>query len=506
MRSLRSHAKGGPQTLQLDHLNPLTPNAGEVVIQVEACGVNFPDLLIIQDQYQFKPERPFAPGGEVAGVIIKTGEGVKHLKTGMRVLAMSGWGGFSEQVQVDARRVFPIPDQMDSITAATTLYTYGTALHALKDRAQVQTGETVLVLGAAGGVGLAAVELASVMGAEVVAAASSEVKLELCREKGAKHTINYNTEDLRAVLKEKFGSRGIDVVVDPVGGSYAEPALRSMGWNGRYLVVGFAAGDIPRLPFNLPLLKGCSVMGVFWGSFAERYPNQNLQNLMQLLQWMGSGAIRQHIHRKYTLEEAALALEDMSDRKIRGKAVVVMQEVDQVIKRKVDKQRVTTGEKASSGPKENVKRLQLKTIEDAKPHLGKTIGPTEWMTVTQEMINHFADATGDHQWMHVDEARAAKELPEGRCLAHGYFSLSLISKMVYELVMLEDVRLSLNYGTNKVRFPASVYSGDRLRMSAILEKLESRADGGTQITFSCTMVIEGKEKPACVAEVMSVVY
>jgi len=475
------------------------------VVAVDACGVNFPDLLIIQDQYQFKPERPFAPGGEVAGTVLEAGEGVGHLKPGTRVLALCGWGGFADQAVVAANRVFPIPDQLDSVTAATTLYTYGTALHALQDRAALQEKEKVLVLGAAGGVGLAAVELATVMGATVIAAASTDEKLAVCREKGATHTINYTEENLRERMKEIVGKKGVDVVVDPVGGPFAEAALRSMAWEGRYLVIGFAAGDIPQLPFNLPLLKGCSVTGVFWGSFAEKNPGQNLQNLMQLMQWMQSGKIRQKIHGQYTLEEAPQALQDMAERKVQGKAVVVMRQPDQAIP-----DASTTSKEEPAPRPENATTpegpLQLHSIDDAKAYLGKSIGTTDWMTITQEMINHFADATGDHQWIHVDEDRAARELPEGRCLAHGYMSLSMISKNVYELINLENVRLSFNYGTNRVRFPQAVYAGDRLRMHATLDKLEPRSDGGTLIGLTCTMEIEGKEKPACAAEVMSVVY
>ncbi len=327
IRAIRSHRVGGPETLQLDMIQPLSPARGEVVIAVEACGLNFPDLLLIEDKYQFKAERPFSPGGEVAGRILETGEGVQQFKAGQRVLALCSWGGFAEQVRVGADRVIPIPDELDALTAATTLYTYGTSLHALKDRAQLKEGETVLVLGAAGGVGLAAVELSKVMGATVIAAASSSEKLELCKTKGADHLINYNEGDLREQLKTLVGKKGVDVAVDPVGGPYAEPALRSMAWKGRYLVIGFAAGTIPRFPINLILLKGCSVMGVFWGSFAQREPGQNLQNLLQLLEWIKSEKIKQHLHQVYSLEEAPDALKDMADRKVRGKAVIILSRV-----------------------------------------------------------------------------------------------------------------------------------------------------------------------------------
>jgi NADPH2:quinone reductase len=285
--------------------------------------VNFPDVLIIQNKYQFKPELPFSPGGEVAGILSEMGDEVQGLELGQPVLALCGWGGFAEKVAVAADRVFPLPEGISAEVAATTLYTYGTSYHALKDRAQLQAGETLLVLGAAGGVGLAAVELGALMGARVIAAASTEEKLALCREKGAVETINYETEDLKTRIKELTGGQGVDVVFDPVGGKFSEGALRGMAWKGRYLVVGFANGEIPQLPMNLPLLKGCAVVGVFWGQFAKQEPKVNLQNTRQLLAWIQEGKIRQHVGKKYSLDQAPQALQDLMDRKMLGKGVVV---------------------------------------------------------------------------------------------------------------------------------------------------------------------------------------
>jgi NADPH2:quinone reductase len=285
--------------------------------------VNFPDVLIIQNKYQFKPELPFSPGGEVAGILSELGDEVQGLELGQPVLALCGWGGFAEKVAVAADRVFSLPEGISAEVAATTLYTYGTSYHALKDRAQLQTGETLLVLGAAGGVGLAAVELGALMGARVIAAASTEEKLALCREKGAVETINYETEDLKTRIKELTGGQGVDVVYDPVGGKFSEGALRGMAWKGRYLVVGFANGEIPQLPMNLPLLKGCAVVGVFWGQFAKLEPKVNLQNTRQLLAWIQEGKIRQHVGKKYSLDQAPQALQDLMDRKMLGKGVVI---------------------------------------------------------------------------------------------------------------------------------------------------------------------------------------
>jgi NADPH2:quinone reductase len=322
MRAILCTEYGLPETLTLTETPAPTPSADEVSIEVKACGVNFPDVLIIQNKYQFKPTLPFSPGGEVSGIILAVGEKIEHLKAGDHVVALCGWGGFAEQVVVKANRVFKVPNEMDFVPAACTLYTYGTSYHALKDRADLKPGETLLVLGAAGGVGLAAVELGKLMGATVIAAASAQEKLDVCKEKGADHVINYTTEDLRARIKEITHDKGVDVIHDPIGGSLSESALRSIAWRGRYLVVGFATGTIPSFPANLPLLKGASIVGVFWGSFAEREPKQSMQNFMQLLTWMQEGKINQHIHRIYSLEEAPQALQDLLDRKVRGKAVV----------------------------------------------------------------------------------------------------------------------------------------------------------------------------------------
>ena len=282
MKAIHCATYGLPNTLTLTEIPSPIIEPDQVLIQVKACGVNFPDLLIIQNKYQFKPVLPFSPGGEVSGIVLSTGELVKHVKAGDRVLAICGWGGFAEEVAVNQKRVFILPPEIDFISAASTLYTYGTSYHALKDRAAMKSGETLLVLGAAGGVGLAAVELGKMMGATVIAAASSDEKLSVCKEKGADFTINYSNEDLRSRVKEITNDKGVDVIYDPVGGEVAEIALRSIAWKGTYLVVGFASGNIPKFPNNLVLLKGCSVVGVFWGSFSEREPEVSRKNLEEL--------------------------------------------------------------------------------------------------------------------------------------------------------------------------------------------------------------------------------
>ena len=324
MKALVCHEFGLPHTLHVEEVPSPIPGPNQVLISVEACGVNFPDVLIIQNKYQFTPTLPFSPGGEVAGLISALGEEVQGFKLGQQVLALCGWGGFAEKVAVDANRVFPLPSGLSAEVAATTLYTYGTSYHALKDRADLQPGETLLVLGAAGGVGLAAVELGKLMGARVIAAASSEEKLALCRTKGADLTINYETEDLKSRIKALTDGKGVDVIYDPVGGRFTDAAVRGMAWKGRYLIVGFANGEIPQVSLNLPLLKGCALVGVFWGQFSQLEPKASFNNTRQLLAWIQEGRIAQHVSKRYTLEEAPLALQALLDRKMLGKGVVLI--------------------------------------------------------------------------------------------------------------------------------------------------------------------------------------
>lgn len=500
MKAIQCKEHGLPQTLVLEEATLPTMESGDVTILVKACGVNFPDVLIIQNKYQFKPELPFSPGGEVSGEIIAAGEKVKHLNVGDRVVALCGWGGFAEQVVVNARRVFPIPAGMDFINAACTLYTYGTSYHALKDRAQLKAGETLLVLGAAGGVGLAAVELGKVMGATVIAAASSAEKLAVCKEKGADHLINYKQEDLRAQIKKITGEKGVDVVYDPVGGAWAEAALRSMAWKGRYLVVGFTTGEIPQFPANLPLLKGCSIVGVFWGNFAEREPQQSLQNFGELLAWIKAGKIKQHIHKIYSLEEAPSSLQDVMDRKVRGKAVIKIGNWQEV----VAPVKAITSAKSEIKSKPD-KPLVIK-LRDIKNYVDQPLGVSNWLTVTQEMINDFANATNDHQWIHVDVDRAKVSLPQGKTIAHGFLTLSLASGFFFELLSIEDATNSINYGLNKARFLVAVKSGSRIRMSGKIANVEEMPSGGVKLFMECTIELEGEEKPACIAELISVIY
>lgn len=330
MKAVLSQTVGGPETLKLEDLPDPTPGAGQVVLDVKACGVNYPDVLIIQDIYQFKPQRPFAPGGEVSGVVSAVGDGVSHLKVGDRVLASTGWGGMAEKLAVDAARVVPIPDAMPFDEAAAFLMTYGTSYYGLKDRGAIKPGETLLVLGAAGGVGLAAVELGKAMGAKVIAAASSQEKVDLAISRGADSGVVYpagpfdkdGQKALAQLFKDACGPNGWDVAYDAVGGDYAEAVIRASGWGGRFLVIGFPAG-IPKVPLNLTLLKSCDIVGVFWGAAVARDPKGHAQNVKELMALYAEGKIKPHVSETFPLAKAGDAIAHLASRKAMGKVVVV---------------------------------------------------------------------------------------------------------------------------------------------------------------------------------------
>ena len=322
MKAIQCVEWGLPERLALVDLDLPEPGAGDVRVRVEAAGVNFPDALIVQKKYQVQPPLPFIPGTEVAGTIDAVGAEVKHLKSGDRVAAIVGTGGFAQFVCAPATLVAPLPDGIASDTAAAFTLTYATSHHALFDRAGLKAGETLAVLGAGGGVGLAAVELGKIAGATVIAAASSDEKLAAAREHGADVSINYGRVELRDALKEATGGRGVDVIYDPVGGRYAESALRSLAWRGRLLVVGFADGQIPQLPANLLLIKGTSAVGVFWGEFARREPRENVRMMGELFAWLAQGKLKPHVSRAYPLRETPQALEALLERRAVGKLVI----------------------------------------------------------------------------------------------------------------------------------------------------------------------------------------
>jgi len=322
---------GPPDSLVIEDLPSPKPGDGQVLISVRAAGVNYPDVLIIQNKYQFRPPLPFSPGGEVAGVVKELGAGVTNVKVGDRVIGSTGWGGFAEEALAPAARCIPFPANMDFAEASAFVMTYGTSHHALKDRAHVKPGESLLVLGAAGGVGLAAVELGKLMGMRVIAAASSREKVDVCLKHGAEAGVVYpagpldkdGQKKLADEFKKVLGGDGANVIYDGVGGTYAEPALRSIAWEGRYLVVGFPAG-IPSLPLNLTLLKGCQIVGVFWGAFTAREPQRNQANLQELMGWVRDGKLKPYVSKRYPMARAAEALNDLEARKVTGKVVLTM--------------------------------------------------------------------------------------------------------------------------------------------------------------------------------------
>ena len=313
----------GVDALTWKELPTPTPAAGQVLLKIEAASLNFPDLLIVQNKYQMKPELPFVPGSEYAGVVEAVGEGVTHLKVGQSVACLSGTGGFGTHTLASAKLCMPLPAGFPAVDAAAFIMTYATSHHALVDRAALKAGETVLVLGAAGGVGTAAIQIAKAMGAKVIAAASTDEKCALCKTLGADATINYSTENLREALKTLTEGKGPDVIYDPVGGEFAEPAFRSIAWRGRYLVVGFAGGPIPTLPLNLPLLKGASLVGVFWGDFARREPQANAAMMAELAQWYGQGKIKPVIDSTMPMADLKAAYAHMGSRGVKGKLVMV---------------------------------------------------------------------------------------------------------------------------------------------------------------------------------------
>jgi NADPH2:quinone reductase len=322
MQAVLCRQHGGPEMLTVEDVPSPQPGAGDVVVAVHAATVSFPDTLIIANKYQLKPALPFSPGGEVAGTVKAVGVGVKDFAPGDRVIAVCGFGGFAEEVVVPHTRVVRVQETVPMDAAAALVLTYGTTQYALQERARLRPGESLLVLGAAGGTGVSAVQIGKLMGARVIAAASTPQKLALCREYGADATIDYSKENLRESVRRLTHDHGVDVVYDPVGGDYTETALRCMAWGGRMLVIGFASGDIPRPPLNLPLLKGCSIIGAYYGGFAEHEPSRHRALLDELMHWLADGRLRPAITSRRPLEEAAAALNDIAARRALGKIVL----------------------------------------------------------------------------------------------------------------------------------------------------------------------------------------
>ncbi|MEM6495184.1 MAG: NADPH:quinone oxidoreductase family protein [Pseudomonadota bacterium] len=324
MKALLCKSLDGPDALEVAEIDPPKPEANQVIVRVRAVGLNFLDTLMTRGKYQFKPPLPFSPGGEIAGEVLAVGSDVQDHAVGDKVCAFVSWGGAREQMAVDAGTVIKMPEGVDYVTSAGISVTYGTAMHGLRDRGRLQSGETVAVLGASGGAGLAAVEIAKLMGARVIAAASSADKLDVCREHGADDALNYSETNVKEGLRALTDGRGADVIYDCVGGPYAEPALRAIAWMGRYLVIGFAAGDIPKFPINLMLLKSCDVVGVFWGQEVVRNPGQHRENMEQVLRWVSEGKLKPHVHATYPLEETGTAIRLLDQRIVKGKVIVTV--------------------------------------------------------------------------------------------------------------------------------------------------------------------------------------
>ena len=324
MRAILCKEYGPAETLVIEDTKSPEVKSSDVKVRVRVAGLNFPDTLIIEGKYQLKPSMPFSPGGEMAGEVLVVGDKVTHFKAGDRVMGLTGYGAFAEEIVVPEANLLPVPDSMSDEEAAAFTMVYGTSYHALKQRANIQPGETLLVLGASGGVGLATVELGKAMGAHVIAAASSADKLEVAKAAGADEVINYTDEPLKETVKKLTNNRGVDVIYDPVGGDFTEQALRAMAWNGRHLIIGFAAGDIPKIPANLTLLKGCSVVGVFWGAFTQKEPKTSAQNMMDLFKLYTDGKIKPRISEVFAFEDYAKALNALTERRAKGKIVLRM--------------------------------------------------------------------------------------------------------------------------------------------------------------------------------------
>jgi len=500
------HAIGRPEDLQVQEVPDLQPGPGQVLLQMKAAGVNFPDALMIQGKYQFKPPLPFAPGCELAGVVLALGEGATGVQVGQRVLASCVCGAFAEQVLVDARHILPMPDDLGFDVAAAFMLAYGTSYHALKGRAQLKAGETLLVLGASGGVGLAAVQIGKALGARVIAAASTADKLALCQRQGAFAVINYAQEDLRGRLKALTDGRGPDVIYDPVGGSYSEPALRSIAWGGRYLVVGFANGEIPSLPLNLPLLKGASLVGVFWGEFVRRQPADFLRDVAEMLALLREGRITPHISRRYGLEQGAQALRALLNREVTGK-VIITANGEAGVTSSPAAAGLTTAALAAA-PSRPALVEEVSTTDSALPTtaaelaqwVGRDLGVSSWITLDQARIDDFARCTQDTQWIHVDVQRAARESPFGGTIAHAFLSLSMIPLTMYEVLGTGlRVKAVLNYGLDRTRFMSPVRSGQRVRNRIRVVALQDKGPGRWLLTTENTFEIEDQDKSALVA-------
>lgn len=490
-KALNCFEFGDLDNLEFCEINLPEIKENEVLIKVAACGINFPDLLLIENKYQFKPELPFVPGGEVSGIVLKVGNTVKRFKLGQRVFSLCTWGGLSDLVVIDESRVFELHDSIDFLTGATLMYNYSTSLFALNQKGRLMPGETLLVLGAGGGVGMAALELGKIMGAKVIAAASKE-KLEICKLKNPDYLIDYNDDNFKENLKDIIKDTGIDVIFDPVGGDWANTAFRSLNRNGRYLVVGFASGIIPAIPFNLPLLKSSSIIGVFWGDFSRKESLQNQQNLNWISTKYLDGAISPFIGEVFSKQDAIVALKALKNKQIKGKAVVIWDK--EICSEKQD------------FIKENIpKKLIFENFNEVKNHIGQELGESQWLYITQNVINEFGLATQDTQWIHINPERA-KMGPLGVTIAHGWLTVSLSPFLLAQIFEIKNSRMGINYGADKIRFLRPIKKDSKIKLSARLLEATDAPNNGLKLKIEANYYTEDSKNPACVAEYLSIIY
>lgn len=488
-------SKAFKNTEELEVAEYTLPDIGEdeVIINVVACGLNFPDLLILEDQYQFKPELPYSPGGEVTGVVSRVGKNVKDFYLGQRVFAIERWGGLAEKMLIKQNRLYHLADEIDMISGASLLYNMSTALYALKNRGKAKQGDSILILGAAGGVGLAAVQLAKAMDLTVLAAAGGKAKTDLCKSFGADYTIDYRIENIKDKVNEITGKQGVNVVLDTVGGEYAELGVRSLAFGGKYLVVGFASGVIPKIPLNLVLLKGAEISGVFWGKFSREEPMKQQENIDQIFEYYRLNKIKSYVGEMYSLEDSRQALIDFKERKVNGKVVVICNDT---LLQKDNKQ---------VRPRERQEKFVFHSKEQVLESAGKELGESRWLQITQQVIDDFAGATGDQQWIHVNPDKASKSLA-GSTIAHGFLTVSLAPKFLDEIYEMPFAKMGINYGVDKLRFLIPVKVNSQIKMRAKLLGAEAVKNDGVKLRTELSFFVKGEEKPVCVAELLSIVY
>jgi NADPH2:quinone reductase len=482
MKALRIEGIGqDPKLVEVD-----SPQVGDeqVLIQVAVCGVNFPDLLIQQGKYQFLPEYPYTPGGEFSGLVLKVGAGVTRFHVGQRVYGLERWGAMGERIVLDESRVFPLPDSMGLKEAAAMMYTYSTVLHALKDRAKCMSGERLLVLGASGGIGRAAVETGKAYGLVVFGVSGSEEGKERVLRHGAQGVFDYS--NFKEGIKTSVGA--VDIVLDPVGGAYAESALRCLSPGGRYLVLGFAGGSVPALPLNLVLLKSASVLGVFWGKFSRDFPQKQVENAEEIFALHAKNVIGMGDIEEFHWENAQEILTHFAMKK--GKRVLICNPTllkrDQTVR-----------------PKYIPQKRQFLTIEEVYHAVGEELGTSAPLQITQQMVDDFAHSTQDQQWIHVNPVKAASS-PFGATIVHGFLTLSLSPRFLNEIYEMPFVRMGINFGVDKVRFLAPIKVNALVSMKASLLQAEPSRNGGLKMRIGATYFVEGQA--VCTAELLSVVY